>query len=71
MNPLWQQKKLRKFCSDRGIHVTAYSPIGGQSLPGSRNLLMESEVLEEIAKAKGKTLAQVLILSLSWFELES
>ncbi|KAG1334207.1 non-functional NADPH-dependent codeinone reductase 2 [Cocos nucifera] len=63
MNPLWQQKNLRKFCNDRGIHVTAYSPIGGQSFPGSSNLVMESEVLKEIAKAKGKTLAQV---SLRW-----
>ena len=64
MHPLWQQKNLRKFCNDRGIHVTAYSPIGGQSFPGSRNLAMESEVLKEIAKAKGKTVAQVVIMSL-------
>nr|XP_010917289.1 non-functional NADPH-dependent codeinone reductase 2 [Elaeis guineensis] len=63
MNPIWQQKNLRKFCKDKGIHVTAYSPIGGESFPGSRNLAMESEVLKEIAKARGKTVAQV---SLRW-----
>nr|XP_010932504.1 D-galacturonate reductase [Elaeis guineensis] len=63
MNPVWQQKKLREFCKEKGIHVTAYSPIGGQDGPGNRNLVMESEVLKEIAKARGRTLAQV---SLRW-----
>ncbi|XP_008789298.1 non-functional NADPH-dependent codeinone reductase 2-like [Phoenix dactylifera] len=63
MNPVWQQKKLREFCKEKGIHVTAYSPIGGQDSQGSRNLVMASEVLKEIAKARGKTVAQV---SLRW-----
>ncbi|KAG5550526.1 hypothetical protein RHGRI_015479 [Rhododendron griersonianum] len=28
ISPLWQQKKLRKFCEEKGIHVTAYSSLG-------------------------------------------
>ncbi|WOL03755.1 non-functional NADPH-dependent codeinone reductase 2 [Canna indica] len=64
MNPVWQQKKLREFCMKKSIHVTAYSPIGGQdSFLSSKNLVRDSEVLEGIAKAKGKTVAQV---SLRW-----
>ncbi|XP_038985166.1 non-functional NADPH-dependent codeinone reductase 2-like [Phoenix dactylifera] len=63
MNPLWQQKKLREFCKEKGIHITACSPIGGQDRPGSRNLVMESKVLQEIAKTRGKTVPQV---SLRW-----
>ncbi|CAD5191461.1 unnamed protein product [Musa acuminata subsp. malaccensis] len=28
VNPIWQQRKLRDFCSEKGIHVSAYSPLG-------------------------------------------
>ncbi|KAL6650792.1 hypothetical protein ACP70R_009717 [Stipagrostis hirtigluma subsp. patula] len=61
LNPSWQQKKLIEFCKDKGIHVTAYSPLGGQSK--SINLVQQSEVLKEIAKARGKSVAQI---SLRW-----
>ncbi|PUZ47365.1 hypothetical protein GQ55_7G158600 [Panicum hallii var. hallii] len=60
MNPIWQQKKLIEFCKDKGIHVTAYSPLGGQSMS---NAVLQSEVLEEISKARGKSVAQI---SLRW-----
>ncbi|KAE8036943.1 hypothetical protein FH972_009574 [Carpinus fangiana] len=63
MNPLWQQKKLREFCEKMGIHITAYSPLGGKGTLWGTNWVMECEVLKEIAKAKGKTVAQV---SLRW-----
>jgi len=60
LNPSWQQKKLIEFCRDKGIHVTAYSPLGGQTGPSS---VLQSGVLEEIAKARGKSVAQI---SLRW-----
>jgi len=60
MNPIWQQKKLIEFCKDKGIHVTAYSPLGGQSMS---NAVLQSQVLEEIFKARGKSVAQI---SLRW-----
>ncbi|CAN6243009.1 unnamed protein product [Urochloa humidicola] len=60
MNPIWQQKKLIEFCKDKGIHVTAYSPLGGQAMS---NAVLRSEVLEEISKARGKSVAQI---SLRW-----
>jgi len=57
MNPNWQQRKLREYCAEKGIHVTAYSPLGGQN----GNDVLDSQVLVEIAKARGKSLAQVAL----------
>ncbi|KAF6159838.1 hypothetical protein GIB67_032922 [Kingdonia uniflora] len=61
MNPLWQQKRLIEFCKTKGIVVTAYSPLGAKGTFWGSNKIMESEILEEIAKAKGKTVAQVCL----------
>jgi len=59
LNPAWQQRTLRAYCADRGIHVAAYSPLGGQNWDGQGNAVLDSVVLAEIAKARGKTVAQV------------
>ncbi|CAN6241583.1 unnamed protein product [Urochloa humidicola] len=62
LNPVWQQRTLRTYCAEKGIHVAAYSPLGGQNWDGTgHNAVMASEVLAEIAKAKGKTVAQVAL----------
>ncbi|OMO60788.1 Aldo/keto reductase [Corchorus capsularis] len=63
LNPLWRQKKLREFCKEKGIHVTAYSPLGAFKTSWGDNRILECDILEEIAKAKGKTTAQI---SLRW-----
>ncbi|KAK2980833.1 hypothetical protein RJ640_020485 [Escallonia rubra] len=63
MNPLWQQKELREFCKGHAIHVTAYSPLGANGTTWGDNRIFECDVLKKIAKAKGKTTAQV---SLRW-----
>ncbi|OMO72588.1 Aldo/keto reductase [Corchorus olitorius] len=63
LNPLWRQKKLREFCKEKGIHVTAYSPLGAFNTSWGDNRILECDVLEEIAKAKGKSTAQI---SLRW-----
>ncbi|KAG2670163.1 hypothetical protein I3760_14G070500 [Carya illinoinensis] len=63
MNPYWQQEQLREFCEEKGIHITAYSPLGGKGTIWGTNWIMECEVLKEIAKAKGRTIAQI---SLRW-----
>ncbi|KAK1416317.1 hypothetical protein QVD17_32106 [Tagetes erecta] len=64
MNPQWQQKKLTNFCKANNILVTAYSPLGaiGNNTWG-HNRVMECDVLQDIAKSKGKTVAQI---SLRW-----
>ncbi|CAL5068092.1 unnamed protein product [Urochloa decumbens] len=61
LNPVWQQRTLRAYCAEKGIHVAAYSPLGGQNWDGTGNAVMASEVLAGIAKARGKTIAQVAL----------
>lgn len=61
LNPAWQQRTLRAYCVDRGVHVAAYSPLGGQNWDGRGNAVLDSEVLAEIARARGKTVAQVAL----------
>ncbi|CAK9148534.1 unnamed protein product [Ilex paraguariensis] len=68
MNPLWQQKKLREFCKAKGIHITAYCPLGANGTTWGDNRIVECDVLEEIAKAKGKTAAQVFTVLLLTFK---
>jgi diketogulonate reductase-like aldo/keto reductase len=63
VNPCWQQKKLRDFCKDNGILVVAYASLGSFGTFYGTNRVMESEVLKEIAQARGKTVPQV---SLRW-----
>ncbi|KAK3040685.1 hypothetical protein RJ639_028381 [Escallonia herrerae] len=63
MNPLWQQKELREFCKAKGMHLSAYSPLGAAGTAWGDNRIMECNILVDIANAKGKTTAQV---SLRW-----
>ncbi|OWM89360.1 D-galacturonate reductase-like [Punica granatum] len=63
MNPMWQQKQLREYCNAKGIHITAYSPLGAPTTKWGDNRIVGSDVIEEIARARGKTPAQV---SLRW-----
>lgn len=63
VNPVWQQRKLINFCQKNGILVVAYAALGAVGTFYGTNRVMESEVLKEIAKARGKTVAQV---SLRW-----
>ncbi|PON79248.1 Aldo/keto reductase [Parasponia andersonii] len=62
MNPVWQQKKLTEFCKEKGILITAYSPLGGNR-DGFwlTNRVIDCEVLKEIANARGKTIAQICL----------
>ncbi|KAL8157673.1 hypothetical protein AgCh_002395 [Apium graveolens] len=61
MNPLWQQKDLREFCKEKNIHVTAYSPLGAKGTMWGTNKVMDSEMLQEIAIAKGKSVPQICL----------
>ncbi|PSS26822.1 D-galacturonate reductase [Actinidia chinensis var. chinensis] len=63
LNPFWRQKELMEFCKAKGIHITAYSPLGAHGTKWGDNRILGCNVIEEIAKARGKTTAQV---SLRW-----
>ncbi|KAH6771363.1 hypothetical protein C2S52_016166 [Perilla frutescens var. hirtella] len=55
MNPLWHQKKLRDFCKEKGIHITAYSPLGANNTKWGDNRIVESDAIADIAKARGNS----------------
>nr|XP_017220713.1 PREDICTED: non-functional NADPH-dependent codeinone reductase 2-like [Daucus carota subsp. sativus] len=61
LNPAWQQGKLRAFCQANGIKVAAYSPLGAAGAFWGTKGVLEAEVLIEIAKSKGKSVAQIAL----------
>ncbi|KAL3724880.1 hypothetical protein ACJRO7_029966 [Eucalyptus globulus] len=58
MNVAWQQEKLRGYCREKGIQVSAWSPLGANGAFWGTLAVVESPVLKEIAIAQGKTVAQ-------------
>ncbi|KAK9464162.1 NADP-dependent oxidoreductase domain-containing protein [Lipomyces oligophaga] len=58
LHPYLPQHKLLALCKEKGIHVTAYSPLGSTSAP-----LQNEPVVKAIAEKLGKTSPQILI---SW-----
>jgi len=66
--PHLPQNKLTAYCRSKNIAVTAYCPLGAPGTqadrPGAKPgdyVLMENPVVVEIAKARNKTPAQILI----------
>ncbi|KAF8407551.1 hypothetical protein HHK36_006685 [Tetracentron sinense] len=57
LNTAWQQRKLIDFCKEKGIHVSAWSPLGANGTWWGTNAVMDCLILKEIALAKGKTVA--------------
>ena len=57
-HPSLPQQEIVDFCKQKGIHITAYSPLGSTGSP-----LFSAEPIVEVAKKKGVTPATVL---LSW-----
>jgi len=57
MHPCLPQEELKSFCEDKGILLTAYSPLGNSST------FFESSIIKEIADKYHATPAQVV---LSW-----
>jgi len=57
VHPYFPQNELVKFCRENGIHVSAYSPLGGGEKPN----LLEDETLINIAKELNRSTAQVAL----------
>jgi len=66
LHPYLQQGELLAYCSERGILVTAYSPLGSSDRPARMKgpdepSLLANEVVGTIAEQHGVSPAQVLI----------
>ncbi|KAF4519374.1 hypothetical protein B566_EDAN008682 [Ephemera danica] len=57
LHPHYPQQSLIKFCNERGIHVQAYSSLGGHSA----HVLLADSVVKDVATQTGKTVPQVLL----------
>ena len=67
LHPYLQQKGLVQFCQERGISVTAFSPLGspdrpnaGEDISGTQPLL-ENEVIKNVARKHACSPAQALL----------
>jgi len=64
LHPFLPQTELLKYCKDKGIYLTAYSPLGTPDRPGASDaepVLMNDPVVAEIAKKHNRSVAHVLI----------
>lgn len=65
IHPYLAQTKLKKFCEDRGITLTAYSPLGNpgsQAHSGSdKDRLLKDPVVTRLAKKYNKNVGQILL----------
>ncbi|XP_047318982.1 deoxymugineic acid synthase 1-B-like [Impatiens glandulifera] len=61
LNPVWQQHKLREYCKSKNILLEAFSPLGSCGSQWGTNKIVGCNVIGEIAKAKGKSVAQVCL----------
>jgi len=67
-HPYLQQKELLEFCHANDIHFTAYCPLGSSNRPErlkteNEPRLLDDPIINEIARSKNASAAQVLI---SW-----
>lgn len=62
VHPFLPNTELVNYCQKNGIVVEAYSPLGSQNqVPTTGEKVSENPTLNDIAKQKGCTLAQILI----------
>ncbi len=66
LHPLLQQDELLKFCHNKNIHLTAYSPLGSGDRSSEMKAedepsLLDNKVIKSIADQHNATAAQILI----------
>ncbi|RDW84259.1 hypothetical protein BP6252_01849 [Coleophoma cylindrospora] len=62
LHPYLPQTAFMEWNQERGIHVTAFTPLGIQApWPGADTITREHELVKSVASKLGKTSAQVLI----------
>ncbi|KAG0450254.1 hypothetical protein HPP92_026782 [Vanilla planifolia] len=60
-HPVWQQTKLLSFCQSKGIHLSAYSPLGSRGTNGVNVDVLSNKVVVEVAEKLGKSPAQIAL----------
>ncbi|XP_074270748.1 NADPH-dependent aldo-keto reductase, chloroplastic-like [Silene latifolia] len=60
-HPMWQQTKLHEFCKSKGIHLSAYSPLGSQFAEATKTWLLADPVINLVAEKLRKSPAQVAL----------
>ncbi|ERN00753.1 hypothetical protein AMTRI_Chr13g83610 [Amborella trichopoda] len=61
LHPLWRQHKLREFCAERKIHLSAYSPLGGPGSPWGSKAVIKNPTIVSIAHKHQRTPAQIAL----------
>ncbi|KAL7229492.1 hypothetical protein ACSBR2_008073 [Camellia fascicularis] len=61
MHPRWRQTKLREFCGDHNIHISAYSPLGGPGNAWGSTAVVDDPIIQTIALKHKATPAQVAL----------
>lgn len=62
MHVAWRQEKMLEFYKEKGIHVSAWSPLGANGIPlWGNHAVMQSPVLKDISIQKHKSVAQVAL----------
>ena len=63
VHPYFQQREVQAFGAERGIVTQAWSPIGGITFyrDGQHTSTLQDPIIGEIARAHGKTPAQVML----------
>lgn len=61
MHPMWRQTRLREYCAEEKIHVSAYSPLGGPGNLWGSTAVVDSPILHSIALKHNATPAQVAL----------
>lgn len=60
-HPVWQQTKLEAFCQAKGVHLSAYSPLGSPGTTWINGNVLTNSVVNMIAEKLGKSPAQVAL----------
>lgn len=60
-SPALNQEKLREFCKERNIYITAYGPLGHPNLHSQTPTYIFDATVQAIAKKYGKTSAQIVL----------
>ncbi|KAM7464031.1 hypothetical protein LguiA_032152 [Lonicera macranthoides] len=62
-HPIWNQAKLRQFCKSKGVHLSAWSPLGSPGTPwiNSNGNVLKHPIVTMVAGKVGKTPAQVAL----------